>query len=45
MPYAFMNPSTGNSVPTKKNSAVAGPRPMRLRASQSVKRVPMAVTG
>ena len=45
MAYAFMNPSNGNSVPTKKNSAVTGPRPIRPRTSQSVNRVPTAVAG
>jgi hypothetical protein len=36
MPYAFINPSTGNNVPVKKNAAAAGPRPIRSRASQNV---------
>ena len=45
MKYAFINPSTGKSVPTKKNTAVAGPRPIRPRASQSPSSTPAAVTG
>ena len=36
MKYTFTKPSTGDSVPTKKKSAVTGPRPTRLRADHSV---------